>query len=538
MTTTPLILIFCLVVATCVIAYWSDNLGKKLGKKRISLFGLRPRQTATLLSMASSVGIMLFTLTVLLVFSGSVRNALLYYDQVRADLNQAKGENAAAKRDIDTLNIERATAVDQVDKAQASLNGARKKVRETQAEVQEAGEKLKDARQQFDLARGQLSAARRDLSSARQSRDAARASTNRAQSAASQAKGAQAKAQDAEKRATQQFKKAQKSYESAQTNLTNAKDVLEDKTKELEAVRNRLHKERGNLKEVQGTLIVTQSNFKAAQKSFTTTQKEFVKQQIELEKLKVEQEEVKSQIALARQQLLVAQQQVSLASRILTEPIVIETRTALASATIPSRLSAKQAADALRELAGQARTTVGKSQPPRELDIFAPLPGESGGVLNEAQAIEQLSIYLSQFTTPVSVRVIAARDHIQADSVVKSVFDVVPVRTLYERGAIIAETIVDGRKSDALIFRGLLRLTDEGAARARRLGASPLSKSRDEPFFGEGTNERIFETLRRIGELHKPVAVRLVADDDISTVEPVKVRFEISDAPVEDKDVS
>jgi uncharacterized protein (DUF3084 family) len=61
---TWLILISVLTILVCVIAYVSDNMGKKLGKKRISLFGLRPRQTATALTMATSVGIMLVTLAV------------------------------------------------------------------------------------------------------------------------------------------------------------------------------------------------------------------------------------------------------------------------------------------------------------------------------------------------------------------------------------------------------------------------------------------------------------------------------------------
>jgi hypothetical protein len=41
------------------------SVGDEAGQKRISLFGLRPRQTATLLSILSSLGIMLFTMTVL-----------------------------------------------------------------------------------------------------------------------------------------------------------------------------------------------------------------------------------------------------------------------------------------------------------------------------------------------------------------------------------------------------------------------------------------------------------------------------------------
>ena len=88
------ILLLALIVATCFIAYFADNLGKHLGKKRISLkvgrFSLRPRQTATLISMVSSVAIMLFTLACLLTANKSIRNALLRYDAEKAAANKLR----------------------------------------------------------------------------------------------------------------------------------------------------------------------------------------------------------------------------------------------------------------------------------------------------------------------------------------------------------------------------------------------------------------------------------------------------------------
>src|ERR1700744_6577517 len=99
---TPIILFVGLTLTTCVIAYWSDNLGKKLGKKRITFLGLRPRQTATLISMISSVGIMLVTFTGLALFSSQVRDALVNSQglrarniSLRADLNRLSDASEA-----------------------------------------------------------------------------------------------------------------------------------------------------------------------------------------------------------------------------------------------------------------------------------------------------------------------------------------------------------------------------------------------------------------------------------------------------------
>src|ERR1017187_2561151 len=105
---TPLYLLFGLTAATCVIAYWADNLGKKLGKKRISLFNLRPRQTATLISMASSVGIMILTLAAQA--RGKLRDVKVALGSVRSQLGAATHKLTAAQRGESQAQASRARA--------------------------------------------------------------------------------------------------------------------------------------------------------------------------------------------------------------------------------------------------------------------------------------------------------------------------------------------------------------------------------------------------------------------------------------------
>lgn len=82
---TSIKLILVLILVTCFIAYWSDNLGKKLGKKRISFLGLRPRQTATAITMASSCAIMLVTLLVVSLLDRNTRQALWRFDSINKE---------------------------------------------------------------------------------------------------------------------------------------------------------------------------------------------------------------------------------------------------------------------------------------------------------------------------------------------------------------------------------------------------------------------------------------------------------------------
>jgi uncharacterized protein (DUF3084 family) len=99
-------------------------MGKKLGKKRISLLGMRPRQTATALTMASSVGIMFVTLLVLSLFSRQVRSALLRVDTYAERNIELRDRNQALKASAASLN--------------AQLSALRKSVQSTQKTVQVA----------------------------------------------------------------------------------------------------------------------------------------------------------------------------------------------------------------------------------------------------------------------------------------------------------------------------------------------------------------------------------------------------------------
>ncbi len=50
-----------------VAAYWGDRVGQAVGKKRLSVFGLRPKYTSRVVAVATGVLIVLFTLTTLII---------------------------------------------------------------------------------------------------------------------------------------------------------------------------------------------------------------------------------------------------------------------------------------------------------------------------------------------------------------------------------------------------------------------------------------------------------------------------------------
>ena len=81
-------LMFLLAVMGGLIAYIADKLGSKIGKKKLSVFGLRPHDTSVLLTVLSGVLISLFSVGILAVSSESARTALFGMEKLQKELSR------------------------------------------------------------------------------------------------------------------------------------------------------------------------------------------------------------------------------------------------------------------------------------------------------------------------------------------------------------------------------------------------------------------------------------------------------------------
>ena len=78
------------------IAYIGDKLGSRIGKRRLSIFGLRPKNTAIIVTVATGILISALTLGILSVLSENVRIALFGMEKLRIEM-QALNDDIAEK---------------------------------------------------------------------------------------------------------------------------------------------------------------------------------------------------------------------------------------------------------------------------------------------------------------------------------------------------------------------------------------------------------------------------------------------------------
>lgn len=168
------ILLLVLVPVSGFIAWAGDRVGHKVGKRRHSLFGLRPRHTATLFTIGSGVGISLVSLLLIWLGSAELRTVLSEGTRLVAVNRDLKDQNARLEADISGMRRTIEEAHGEAQQAEAARDRALKASGEAAAAATRARDDLSAARSELTRARGSLSSARKEIAAASSRLDAAR----------------------------------------------------------------------------------------------------------------------------------------------------------------------------------------------------------------------------------------------------------------------------------------------------------------------------------------------------------------------------
>lgn len=117
-------LIIIMAIVGGLIAYLADKMGSKIGKKRMSVFGLRPKHTSILLTVLGGTIIAVLTISVMAIASQSARTALFGMEKIQQELT--------------LLNQEKADTTAALEQAKGKVNEQNKKISELDAKIQEA----------------------------------------------------------------------------------------------------------------------------------------------------------------------------------------------------------------------------------------------------------------------------------------------------------------------------------------------------------------------------------------------------------------
>ena len=155
-------LIAVMIVTGGAIAFIGDKLGTKIGKKRLSIFGLRPRHTSMFVTVVTGGLITALSIGFMALISDNVRTALFGMEELRQTMNSTLAELDAA-----TENLFKAQ--EEFERANTNLKESKIEIaslKTEQEELRAESDRLKEGNEQLEATNSELTAANSELESA------------------------------------------------------------------------------------------------------------------------------------------------------------------------------------------------------------------------------------------------------------------------------------------------------------------------------------------------------------------------------------
>ncbi|MCX7800679.1 MAG: DUF3084 domain-containing protein [Fimbriimonadales bacterium] len=486
-----------------VIAFLAARLGRRLGKKRLSLFGLRPRHTAELMTVGAGVLIPLVTVLIVMAASRDAREWLIRGRLLAQDTQRLQSQVANLEAERASLGTEIRGKAEQVADLNRRLGRLQVRLRELDARAERYRAQSAEASRKAARLQARVAALSKDLA------------TKLAELQSAQEKVERTRREYAT--LEREFQAINREREDAyrenlrldQENAALSRDVAQAKreVEQLAADRQRLE---SDLATVRNAYEQTLRNFEA-----------------DLERIKLQRDQRQAELKAAEEQLAMRTEQLRQSiGRTRTEPMIFAIGEELARYPVEARLTRETADAALRSLLRIARTRAsergaqplpGMNQPAGLFDASTP-----SGIVTVAQ--QESEIVRSLTGRPENLVLIATASF----NAFRGEYVPLTVRIyrnpiVFRDGETIAEGRIDGTRADDQVAKDVAEFVRQSVVdRAVRERMIP-ARGREDAF---GRVE-ILETVQRIRDANRLVRLRAVADGDIRAADPLKIRFVI-----------
>lgn len=127
------------------LSFLGDKIGTKVGKKKLSIFGLRPYHTSVLMTVITGILIAAVTLGTLTVVSSDVRTALFGMKKLQREINALHAESAAVQAELAAKNQVIADLDTQIKDSAVSLAAMKTERDEMNAQMEVLQARFEDA---------------------------------------------------------------------------------------------------------------------------------------------------------------------------------------------------------------------------------------------------------------------------------------------------------------------------------------------------------------------------------------------------------
>ena len=145
------LLILALLVLGGLLSTLGDRLGSRVGKARLSLFNLRPRDTAVLITVLTGSLISAMSLGLMLLVSERLRVGLFQLDQLERKLRDSRSALERSQAEIQRAQLASLRAEQGLHQAQSQLASAERRAQKLRAELQPLQQQRLTLERQRDL---------------------------------------------------------------------------------------------------------------------------------------------------------------------------------------------------------------------------------------------------------------------------------------------------------------------------------------------------------------------------------------------------
>ena len=150
------LLILALLLLGGVLSTLGDRLGSRVGKARLSLFNLRPRNTAVVITALTGALISAVSLGLMLLVSERLRVGLFQLDQIEARLRQSRQDLQRSRGELERRRIELSRSREETGRAARSRDQALRSRQQALSSQHQALQQLQQASERVRSLRSEL----------------------------------------------------------------------------------------------------------------------------------------------------------------------------------------------------------------------------------------------------------------------------------------------------------------------------------------------------------------------------------------------
>ena len=524
-----------------IIAYNGDVIGRKFGKKRLSMFGLRPKHTAILITSVTGVLISASTTAAIFLLTPPVRRVMLEGEKAIRDNTKFQRQNVKLSRENVDLTGQRALLQSEVVSERLKVLGLRRKsaaaekeLKMVQAFLASSQRRLRVAEELQRKAESKTAELERKLEPLKKlAKDLAQGNVKLAEDNSRLTTLNRQLTARMEELSKEVAKKAEQNrqYDIANAEVARQNESLVRENRTLITRNDELARQRQQLEGVNKELFLKNTSMERINAALSEGASEAEQK---LARLRAETQQLEQVLRLSVGAFY------STLEALRTRPIAVHTGEDLARITVPARSTAAQVRDYLRQLTREASDSARSkgSDPGERATTLAvqivdkrTLADTPFGVrevsITEEQQVNQVVSIVSESTVPVCVLAVAAGNSVKGEP---AIIDLQPIadRLVYPRGRMVATKKLNANQPPETVFMDMVKFLKEVGRMAVERGMIPrLDPSTGEPQVGALDWPELVRLVERVRGYSRTVQVSAVAADDTSASGPLRLEFKV-----------